>query len=83
MYAKIRILIWLGLLAYLGFYVFGIVLGVFSPGDLIGFTILAVVFAVLFAFHTRRTQHALRNVDDPSHEALTKAETKQRAKRGF
>jgi hypothetical protein len=83
LYARIRILIWLGFLAFLGFYVYGVVLGVFSPGELFGFTIMAVVFAVLFAFHSRRTRQALRDVDDPSHDALTRAETKRREKRGF
>jgi mannose/fructose/N-acetylgalactosamine-specific phosphotransferase system component IIC len=81
--ARISILTLLGMLAFLGFYLYGLVLGVFSPGELIGFTIMAVVFAALYLFHARRARQALRSGDDPAHETIARSEAEQREKRGF
>ncbi len=73
----------LAMLAFLGFYVYGLVLGVFSPFELVGFTVLAVVFTVLVALQLRRTRRAIRDPDDPAHAEITGVAQKQREKRGF
>lgn len=76
------ILIPLALLAYLGFYLYGIILGVFSPGELIGATILAVVFTVgLFAYALRLRRSPPES--DPRLSAQARAERALRERRGF
>jgi len=80
---RISTLTWLGMLAFLGFYVYGVVLGVFSPLELVGFTVMAVVFAVLYMFHARRTRRAMHDESHPSHDEMTRTARKQREKRGF
>jgi mannose/fructose/N-acetylgalactosamine-specific phosphotransferase system component IIC len=80
---KIVTLIWLGMLGFLGFYVYGLVLGVFSPFELVGFTVMAVVFAVLFMFHARRTRRAIHDESHPSHDEMARTARRQLEKRGF
>jgi membrane protein implicated in regulation of membrane protease activity len=68
-------------LAYLGFYVYGVVLGVFSPVELIGFTALALVFAGLFAVHIVRVRRAMRTPEQRA-EMMREAHV-YRERRGF
>jgi hypothetical protein len=66
--------------AYLGFYVFGLVMGVYSPGDVPYFTIPAVVFAVglvVLAVVGRRGEPG------PDEEELTHRTRHLRETRGF
>ena len=55
----------MGHLGYLGFYVFGLVMGVFSPLELYGFTIAAVVLVAGFVWRTVRVG---REVSEPGPE---------------
>jgi len=71
----------LAALAYLGFYVYGVVMGVFSPFELIGFTILALVFAAAFIVHVVRFRRAMRTPGE--HEALMREAHVYRERRGF
>jgi len=70
---------WLGVLAFLGFYVFGLVMGVYAPGEVLYFTIPAVVLAALYAVHMVRARRAARNMSD---ESRRKARRQSEA-RGF
>lgn len=45
---------WLAGLTFLGFYVFGLIMGVYSPGEVLYFTIPAAVFAVAYLVHIIR-----------------------------
>jgi len=67
----------LAMLAFLGFYVFGLVLGVYAPGDVPYFTIPAVVFAVIIV---GQFVMARRNA---SRNAMTPGARHLRETRGF
>jgi hypothetical protein len=67
-------------MAYLGFYVFGLVLGVYSPGEVPYLTIpaaLIVIASVAYLIHERRTPAA-----EADEEALV-ASRRRREERGF
>jgi len=68
-------------LAYLGFYFYGLVMGVFSPVQMVGFSAIAlgIVIAVsIYAFHLSRKPR------DPLEEArLTHDLHTQQSRRGF
>jgi hypothetical protein len=49
---------WLGVLTYLGFYVFGLVMGVYTPSEVPYFTIPAAVLAALYLVHATRGRRA-------------------------
>jgi hypothetical protein len=68
-------------LGYLGFYVYGVVMGVFSPVELIGFTILAVFFTALFVVHVVRVRRAMRTPEDRG--AMMREAHVYRERRGF
>lgn len=73
-------LLLLGAFAYLGFYVYGLVLGVFSPGEMIGFTILAVICVVAGVVHGIRIRRAMRGSD---RDRITHELQKYRETRGW
>ena len=75
-----RLALLLGL-AYLGFYVYGLILGVFSPFELWGFTVLALVFTVAFIVHMVRLRRAMRTPG--GHEAMMRESHVFRERRGF
>lgn len=75
--------LWLGLLGFLGLYVYGIVMGAFSPGELIGFTVVAVVSAALFVLHLLRVHRAMREPGHPEHDRLMRGTQEERERRGF
>lgn len=68
-------------LGYLGFYVYGLVMGVFSPLELFGFTILAAVFAAAFVVHLVRIRRAMKTPGQ--HEAIMREAHVFRERRGF
>ena len=68
-------------LGYLGFYVYGVVMGVFSAVELIGFTVLAAVFAVAFVLHVIRVRRAMRVPEQRA--AVMREEHRFREHRGF
>lgn len=73
----------LAALAYLGFYVYGLVMGVFSPAQMIGFTIAAVAVVALFAAYSARIRHAVSSRSDPAHDEIVRGARHQRELRGF
>ena len=68
-------------LGYLGFYVYGLVMGVFSPFELMGFTVVAVVCVAAFVVYSLRLRRAMRTPGD--HEALMRKAHVYRERRGF
>ena len=70
----------LGALAYLGFYVFGLVIGVFSPTAVVGLTVLAVAFAIIATIHAVRIRRAMTG---PDRAAVARDLHKFRERRGF
>jgi len=77
----IRILVLLAGLAYLGFYIYGLVLGVFDPRDTVVFTILAVLIVAAIVVISLRWS---RGPGDPEWETdIARQENLQRERRGF
>lgn len=71
---------WLGGLAYLGFYVFGLVMGAYSPGEVLYFTIPAAVFAVAFVVRLVRGGGVRAAV---GYDRAVRASRHLRERRGF
>ena len=69
----------LGALAYLGFYIFGLIMGIYSPGEVIGFTIGAAAAAAFYVLQVIRGRRASA---EPSEEAMREAH-RLREERGF
>ena len=66
--------------AYLGFYVFALVMGVFSVGEVMGFTALAAVIVVAGAVYVIRE----RARTDESRDAMLARDLRnQRERRGY
>jgi uncharacterized membrane protein YcjF (UPF0283 family) len=70
-------------LAYLGFYVYGLIMGVFSltEGIGIGFTVLALLFVTAFVVHVVRVRRAMR--DPEQHHRIMRELHTHRERRGF
>ena len=77
-FSRLAVLVALG---YLGFYVYGLIMGVFSPVELLGFTILAVVFTAAYIIHAVRLRRAMKTAGQ--HEALMREAHVYRERRGF
>jgi hypothetical protein len=74
----------LGLLAalgYLGFYVYGLVMGVFTPLELVGFTLAAIGCLAAFIVYSLRLRRAMRTPGE--HEAMMRQAHIHRERRGF
>jgi hypothetical protein len=67
-------------LGYLGFYVYGLVLGVFSPGEMIGFSAGAVLCAGAGVVHGIRIRRALSG---PDRNRITRELQRFRETRGW
>ena len=77
------LVLWLAALAYLGFYAFGLIMGVISPTDQIGLTIVAAVLLAWSTAHAIRVRRALLDEGDPTHDDLMNARRRWREQRGF
>jgi hypothetical protein len=73
-------LLLLAALAYLGFYVYGLVLGVFSPGEMIAFTIVAAICVIAGVVHGIRVRRAMNG---PDRARITHDLQKHRETRGW
>lgn len=75
---------WLAVLAYLGFYVFGIVMRVYAPGDVLYFTIPAGLFACALVVHAIRSRRAASaRAAARADEEFARAEHRLREERGW
>ena len=63
---KLGILVPLAILGYLGFYVYGLIMGAFSPGELVGFTALAVGSTLGLAVYSLWRQRTADELDAPT-----------------
>jgi hypothetical protein len=75
--------VWLLALGYVGLYVYCAAIGFFSPGEMVGFGIVAAVLAVLFVVRSVRVMHTIRHPDAPHHDETMRALHRQRELRGF
>ncbi len=71
---------WLLALGYLGFYFYGLLMGVFSPGQMLGFSVAAAILAALFIVHSVRLRNAMREGDRGE---LVRGVHRYRERRGF
>lgn len=85
MIGKLEAVLSLAGLAYLGFWVYGLVMGVFEIDEMIGFSIVAATIVALFAVHAIRARGAMRDGKDVdvADEELERASRHQREVRGF
>jgi hypothetical protein len=72
--------IWLALLGFLGFYVYGLVVGAFTPGEMAGFTVVAGIAVVMYAVHLARGRGAANELGD---DATMPQAQRLRERRGF
>ena len=67
--------------AYLGFYVFGVVMDVFAPGEIAVFTVIAALVVVATVVYVVRTR---RGVEDPEeHRERMREQHALRERRGY
>jgi hypothetical protein len=76
-------LFWLLSLGYLGLYAYCVVIGFFSPGEVVALGVVALVLAVGSVWHAIRVTRTMRDHDAPGHDAMMRALHHQRELRGF
>jgi hypothetical protein len=77
---RLMTVFWLAILAYLGFYVFGLIMGVYSAGEVAYFTIPAAILAVAYLVHVFRSRRAS---DREGYDELVRESQRLRETRGF
>jgi hypothetical protein len=82
-FGKLSIVFWLGVLGYLGLYVWVVAMGLLGPGEVAALTVLTVALAAMFAVHAVRVHHAMRDHSDPAHEGMMRELHRYRERRGF
>ena len=80
---RIQIALWVLAIAAIGFYVAGLVMGVFNPLELWFFTAAVIAIVVLFVFHGRRIRRIIREQEEPGHDELRQTLGRMRETRGF
>jgi TRAP-type C4-dicarboxylate transport system permease large subunit len=71
----------LAALGYLGFYVYGLMMGVFTPMQTVGFSVVAALCLTVFAVYSVRYRRAMK---DPSKQAAMMRQAHvYRERRGF
>jgi hypothetical protein len=68
-------------LAYLGFYFYGLLMSVFTPGEVLGFTAVAVAVICLTTVHVFRMRRAAEDPETKSEELRELHSLRER--RGF
>ena len=74
-------LLLLGGLAFLGLYMYGLVMSVFDPLEIVGFTVLAVGVIAAYAVHVFRLKRLMQ--DPQQRHELMREMARQRERRGF
>ncbi len=69
--------------AYLGFYVFGVVMNVFAPGDIPLFTVIAFVVVIAGVVHLLRARRAVEEEDPEDRRERMREQHELRQRRGF
>jgi uncharacterized oligopeptide transporter (OPT) family protein len=80
---RVQIAAWVIVIAVIGFYVAGLVMGVFNPLEMWLFTAVVIALMVLFALHARRIRRVIRDEDEPGHGELRETLNRMRETRGF
>ena len=80
---RVQIALWMLAFAVIGFYLTGLVMGVFNPLELWLFTAVVIAIVVLFALHGRRIRRVIRDQDEPGHDELRHKLGRMRETRGF
>jgi hypothetical protein len=58
---KATAVFWLLAIGYLGFYAYGLVMGVVTPGQMVGFSAVAAVLATMLVVHGIRMRRAMHD----------------------
>jgi hypothetical protein len=74
---------WLLALGWVGFYVYFVVIGFFSPGEVVALGIGTAAFAVACVVHAVRVRRAMRDHGHSAHEQMMRALHREREVRGF
>lgn len=69
--------------AYVGFYIFGIVMDVFAPGDIPLFTVIAFVVVVGGVLHLLRARRAVEEEDPEDRRERMREQHELSERRGF
>ena len=80
---KAATLFWILSLGYLGLYVYCVVIGFFSPGEMIALGVVALVLAAGSLWHAVRVARTMRDHDAPGHDEMMRALHHHRELRGF
>lgn len=80
---QVHVVFWVVAVAVIGFYVTGLVMSVFNPLELWGFTAVVVLLAALFALHLRRVSRALSDKQAAGHDEVRRTLNRMRETRGF
>jgi hypothetical protein len=80
-FSSLNQLVLLSGLAYLGFYVYGLLMSVFTPGEVVGFTAVAVAVICVTAVHALRMRRAAEDRETRSEELRELHRLRER--RGF
>jgi uncharacterized membrane protein len=80
---RVQIALWVIAIAAIGFYVTGLVMGIFNPLEMWLFTAAVIAIVVLFIFHARRIRRIIREQDEPGHDELRHKLGRMRETRGF
>jgi hypothetical protein len=80
---RVTRLVLLGALAYLGFYVFGLVMGAYGPGDVMGFTAIAALAVAGFAGYAVIDDYRSKHGGSELEPELVHELRDQRERRGY
>lgn len=80
---RFSLVFWALGLGFIVLYVFGLVMGVFSPAEVAGFTVAAALMAASYLVHAYRVQHEMHRHAGPGHDELMNAVHHSRERRGF
>ena len=76
-------LLWMLGVGYVCLYAYFVVIGFFSPSEVVGFGIAAALVAAGFVVHMARVHHAMVDHDHSAHADLMRGARNQRELRGF
>jgi hypothetical protein len=81
--SNVRVALWTACFGYLALYVFGLVMGVFSPAELIGFTGLAIMLVGLTIWHGQRERDELAHATPDERAEIMHPMHVARERRGY
>lgn len=82
-FSKAATLFWVLSLGYLGLYGYCLVIGFFSPGEVVALGVVALVLAAASIWHAVRVTRTMCDHAAPGHDEMMRALHRQRELRGF